>query len=106
MMRKGVDYIMRDMILNTSILPEPLLRLIHTEKMRVREANGELRITPVPQMKSFGDSDKFLAVKRAMTQAEYKAQRLNELRGSGADLEMTVDSFLKMTHDETEMDHE
>ncbi len=97
---------MRDMILNTNILPEPLVQLISTEKIRVREANGELRITPVPQTKPFDHTDRFLSVKSAMTQAEYKAQRLNDLRGSGADLEMTVDSFLKMTHDETEMEHE
>ncbi|MDR1440296.1 MAG: hypothetical protein LBJ10_09960 [Clostridiales bacterium] len=97
---------MHDMILNTNILPEPLFAMISTEKIRVREANGELRITPIPQMKSFDASDKFLAVKHAMAQAEYKAQRLNDLRGSGADLEMTVDSFLKMTHDETEMGNE
>jgi hypothetical protein len=97
---------MRDMILNSNILPEPLIHMISTEKMRVRETNGELRITPIPHTKPFGHSDKFLAVKSAMTQAEYKAQRLNDLRGSGADLEMTVDSFLNITHDETEMDHE
>jgi len=45
-----------------------------------------------------------MSEKHAMTQTEYKIQRLNDLRGSGADLEMTVDSFLKMTHDETEME--
>ncbi|MDR3289463.1 MAG: hypothetical protein LBT22_08560 [Peptococcaceae bacterium] len=83
------------MILNTNILPEPLFTLIHTEKIRVRETNGELRITPVPQEKPCNVSE-----------AEYKVQRLNDLRGSGADLDMTVDSFLKMTHDETEIDHE
>jgi hypothetical protein len=97
---------MRDMILNSNILPEPLIHMISTEKMRVRETNGELRITPVPQPQLFDNTDKFLAIKPAMTQAEYKAQRLNDLRGSGADLKMTVDSFLKMAHDETEMDHE
>jgi len=44
--------------------------------------------------------------KYVMTQAEYKIQRLNDLRGSCADLEMTVESFLEMTHDGTEMDYE
>ncbi len=95
---------MRDMILNTDILPEPLFRMISTDKIRVRETNGELRITPIPQVKPFNVSSKFLAVKSAISQTEAKAHRLNELRGSGADLEMTVDSFLQMTHDETEID--
>jgi hypothetical protein len=49
---------MRDMILNTNILPEPLFAMIHTEKIRVHETNGELRITPIPQTKPFGFSDK------------------------------------------------
>ena len=47
-----------------------------------------------------------MSEKHAMTQEENKIQRLNDLRGSCADLEMTVDSFLEMTHDETEMDYE
>jgi len=97
---------MYEMILNTNILPEPLFKLIHTEKIRVCEANGELRIIPVPQMKLVNNYDSFLTAKHAVTQVENKIQRLNELFGSGADLEMTVDSFLKMTHDETEMDYE
>ena len=97
---------MYDMILDTNILPEPLFKLIHTDKIRVCEANGELRIIPVPQMKTFNSNDDFFAVKHVMIQAEYKAQRLNDLLGSGADLKMTVDSFLKMTHDETEIDYE
>ena len=97
---------MYDMIFNTNILPEPLFKLIHTDKIRVRETNGELRIIPIPQMKPFNKYDNFLTAKHAMTQAEYKTQRLNDLRGSGVDLKMTVDSFLKMTHDETEMDYE
>jgi hypothetical protein len=93
------------MILNSNILPEPLFRLIQTERIRVRESNGELRITPIPQMKPLINTDNLLTVMHTMTQAEYKAQRLNDLRGSGSDLEMTVDSFLRMTHDETEMDY-
>ena len=97
---------MHEMILNTNILPEPLFRLIHTDKIRVCEANGELRIIPVPQIKPFNNYDDFIAAKNAITQMEYKIQRLNDLRGSGADLKMTVDSFLEMTHDETEMGYE
>ena len=97
---------MQEMILNTNILPEPLFGLIQTDKIRVYEADGELRIIPVPQMKPFNNYDNFIAAKNAMTQMEYKIQRLNDLRGSCADLEMTVESFLEMTHDGTEMDYE
>ncbi len=38
---------MTEMVLNTNTLPEPLLRLIHSEKVRVREDNGEIRLTPI-----------------------------------------------------------
>ena len=38
---------MTEMVLNTNTLPEPLLCLIHSEKVRVREANGEIRLTPI-----------------------------------------------------------
>ena len=82
---------MHEMILNTNILPEPLFGLIHTDKIRVCEANGELRIIPIPQMISFNNYDDFMAAKNAMTQMENKIQRLNDLRGSCADLEMTMD---------------
>ena len=38
---------MTEMVLNTKTLPEPLFRLIHTEKVKVREAHGEIRLTPI-----------------------------------------------------------
>jgi len=96
---------MRDMILNTNILPEPLFAMIHTEKIRVHETNGELRITLFRRRSPLAFPINF-SLFNAMTQAEYKVQRLNDFRGSGADLEITVDTFLKMTHDDTEIDHE
>ncbi|MCL2003046.1 MAG: hypothetical protein FWG72_03450 [Oscillospiraceae bacterium] len=52
-------------------------------------------------------SDRRLAIKRAAAEAEDKMHRLYELCGSGADLNMTVDSFLAMTReDETPRDEE
>jgi len=71
---------MNELVLNTSTLPEPLLRLIRTEKVKVREADGEIRLTPILETK--GDCP---------------------LRGLAADSNLTVDKFLAMTHDETEM---
>ena len=71
---------MTEMILNTSMLPEPLLRLIRAEKVKVNELNGVISLTPIVEIKS--DCP---------------------LRGLAADSNLTVDSFLDMTHDEKEM---
>jgi hypothetical protein len=38
---------MTEIVLNTSTLPEPLLRLIRAEKVKVRETDGEIRLTPI-----------------------------------------------------------
>ncbi|MDR1733100.1 MAG: hypothetical protein LBR61_13520 [Synergistaceae bacterium] len=38
---------MNDLILNADTLPEPLLRLIRTDRVRVREEGGEIRLTPI-----------------------------------------------------------
>ena len=42
---------MTEIVLNTSTLPEPLFRLIHTEKVKVRESKGEIRLTPITDIK-------------------------------------------------------
>ena len=49
---------MNDMILSVDTLPETLLQLIKTEKVRLREAGGEIRIVPVNENPASG---KFLA---------------------------------------------
>jgi hypothetical protein len=77
--------------------------MFHTDKVKVREAGGEIRIVPIIESPA---TDKFLAIKHAAVEAEYKMRSLYELCGSGADLEMTVDSFLAMTHDEEELNGE
>ena len=71
---------MTDMVLNTSTLPEPLLRLIRTDKVKVNEINGVISLTPI--LKATGDCP---------------------LRGLAADSNLTVDKFLAMTHDAKEM---
>ena len=72
---------MTEMVLNTKTLPEPLLRLIHTERVKVREAQGEIRLIPVretsldcPFLGMFADgkisADKFIAGKQAEKELE------------------------------------
>ena len=71
---------MIEMVLNTSTLPEPLFRLISAEKVKVNEVNGIINLIPI--VKSKNDCP---------------------LRGLAADSSLTVDKFLAMTHDETEL---
>ena len=42
---------MTEIVLNTNTLPEPLLRLIRTEKVKISETNGEIRLTPIIDIK-------------------------------------------------------
>ena len=91
---------MSEIILNKTELPETLLKLISTEKVKIRELNGEIRIS---QINNNFNVNKFLAVKHAAAEAEDKITRLYEFCGSGADLNMTVDSFIAMTHDGSEL---
>ena len=38
---------MTELVLNTNTLPEPLFRLIKTEKVKVNEVNGTINLIPV-----------------------------------------------------------
>jgi hypothetical protein len=40
---------MAEMILNTSTLPEPLIRLIHTKRVRVNETGGIVQLMPISE---------------------------------------------------------
>jgi len=40
---------MTDMVLNTKTLPELLFQLIRSETVRVREVDGEIRLTPIEE---------------------------------------------------------
>jgi hypothetical protein len=72
---------MTEMVISTRTLPEPLFRLIQTEKVKVREAHGEIMLTPVretdldcPLLGMFADGkisvDKFIAKKQAEKELE------------------------------------
>ena len=72
---------MTEMVLNTRALPEPLFQLIHTEKVKVREAQGEIRLIPIretdldcPLLGMFADGkisvDKFIANKQIEKELE------------------------------------
>jgi hypothetical protein len=72
--------LMTEIVLNTNTLPEPLFRLIRTEKVKVNETNGIISLIPIAE--SGNDCP---------------------LRGLAADSGLTVDKFLAMTHDEAEI---
>ena len=72
---------MTEIVLNTDTLPEPLFRLIRTEKVKVRETDGEVLLTPIIETKGgcplrgmFADGklsvDKFMANKQAEKELE------------------------------------
>ena len=68
---------MNEIILNTNILPEPLLRMIKSERVKVRQVDGVVSLCPVQEQRDgldqlfglFSDGpmsvDKFMAEKRA-----------------------------------------
>jgi hypothetical protein len=72
---------MTEMILNARTLPEPLSRMIRTEKVKVSEVNGIINLTPIAETK-----------------------RDCPLRGIAADSTLTVDKFLAMTHEDKELE--
>jgi hypothetical protein len=72
---------MTEMVLDAKTLPEPLFQLIQTEKVKVREAHGEILLTPVketdfecPLFGMFADgkisASKFIADKRTEKELE------------------------------------
>ena len=67
---------MTELVLDTRTLPEPIMRMIHTKKVKVREAQGDFVITPIqdestecPLLGMFADgkisAEKFMARKQA-----------------------------------------
>ena len=46
MYRKELLFI-NELILNTSVLPDPLLHMVRTDKVRIREDNGVITMTPI-----------------------------------------------------------
>ena len=73
---------MTEMVLQSNTLPEPLFRLIRTEKVKVCETNGVVSLLPVLEITDGCP-----------------------LLGFAADSSLTVNKLLAMTHDEKEMEH-
>ena len=72
---------MNEMILYTKTLPEPLFRLISTEKVKIREVDGEIRLTPVTE-----------------------SANACPLLGMYSDGKLTVDTFLKWKYEDKELE--
>ena len=70
-----------EMVLNARTLPEPLFRMIRTEKVKVNENNGVISLTPV--VETAGHCP---------------------LRGLAADSTLTVDDFLAMSRNDKELE--
>jgi len=74
---------MTESIMNTNALPEILLKLITTDKVRVMEIDGEIRLIPLQEPIDY----------------------IAKLRGSlAAYREMSVDKFLARKHADKELD--
>jgi len=74
---------MTESIMNTNALPELLLKLIPTDKVRVMEIDGEIRLIPLQEPIDY----------------------ITKLRGSlAASPEMSIDKFLARKHADKELD--
>ena len=72
---------MTEIVLNSRALPEPLCHMIHTEKVRVCDLHGEIRLIPIgetdldcPLLGIFADgkisAEKFMAGKQVEKEFE------------------------------------
>ena len=72
---------MTEMVLDTRTLPEPIMRMIHTKKVKIRKQQEDFVITPIredavecPLLGMFADGkisvDKFIARKQAEKELE------------------------------------
>ena len=72
---------MNELVLNTKTLPEPLFRMVRTEKFKVSESNGIINLTPILEVKSGCP-----------------------LRGIASASDLTVDKFLAMKRNDKELE--
>ena len=72
---------MSEIILNTKSLPEPLFKLIRSDKVKVWEIGGEIRLTPIVE-----------------------ATKGCPLRGMFADGKISVDKFIESKQAEKELE--
>jgi len=76
---------MSETVLQARILPEPLFRLIHTDKVKVHEdINGEIRLIPLKEIEKSVSSCPFL--------------------GFYTDGKLTVDGYLKRKRADKELE--
>jgi hypothetical protein len=71
-----------EIIINADTLPEPLFKLVDSDRVRVRKADGVITMSPV---------------KQDMT-------HITKLRGSLSDGKLTVDKFLEWTREDKELE--
>ena len=75
---------MTETVISTKALPEILLKLIQTEKVRLKETDGVIQLMPI---------------------SEEPIDYIDKLRGSlSAYPEMSVDKFLERKHADKELD--
>lgn len=72
---------MTEMVLYTKTLPEPLLHMIHAERVKVHEANGIVQLVPIVETKG-----------------------KCPLRGIAADSSFSVDQFITMKQEEKRLE--
>ncbi|MDR1993267.1 MAG: hypothetical protein LBQ98_07240 [Nitrososphaerota archaeon] len=74
---------MTETVLNTKTLPEALSKLIRTEKVKIQQTDGEIRLIPIQEPIDY----------------------ISELRGLLADYpQMSVDKFLERKHADKDLE--
>jgi hypothetical protein len=73
-----------ELVLQARTLPEPLFRLIPTDKIKIRQSNGEIHLIP------FEDSA--------------KSQSILPILGMYTDGKLTVDGFLERSRADKELE--
>jgi hypothetical protein len=71
-----------EIIIDANTLPEPLFRLVETDKLRVRKTDGVITMSPI----------------------EKDMAHITKLRGSLSDGKLTVDKFLEWTREDKEFE--
>ena len=75
---------MAELILQAKTLPEPIFRLIHTEKVKVRESHGEIHLVPLDDLKD--------------------RRSILPILGMYSDGKLTVDGYLERKHADKEFE--
>jgi len=73
---------MSELILNTATLPEPLLKMIPTSRVKVREAKGVISLFPLSDT----------------------SDNIDKMYGMFSDGKISVEDFQKQKHEEKELE--